>query len=346
MKILSYFLLPMLVFAQGKTFKQFIQASTSDLIEQSSITHMAVAYGSIDSSNTILHFGESTTSSLYDLASLTKVFTSLLFVLLENESSLNRKSILFNSPRVTYEDLLRHRAGLPIGVVISSSDSAQDIWNKVFSMRPKSSLRGKFRYSDINYILLGHHLTKRHGISLDKLLSRSILEPLGMKQTNFAANINLKADCPRTARLVQPCHVHDPTSSKLGSITGHAGLFSSIGDLVLLANEILLGLENRGQLLNKSLMSSILQKDRNGRFIGFDSETKYARRPTGNFSWSKNSFGHTGFTGTSLFIDPKSKSFLIILSNAVYKKTKGDLSKRKYFNYLEKASLNFTHLQK
>jgi CubicO group peptidase (beta-lactamase class C family) len=202
----------------------------------------------------------------------------------------------------------------------------------------------KFRYSDINYLLLGMLVEKVSGQTLADFATHRIYKPLGMKDTVFRptslvpvrytqADIaptqiiteeSLKTGLHRdlAAGTVLRGTVHDPTARLMGGVAGSAGLFSTARDLAAYARMLLNGGELDGaRVLSREtvrLMSTVQTPTavRERRALGFDIDSPFSR-PRGRV-FPIGSFGHTGFTGCVLWIDPYSQSFYIFLSNRVY----------------------------
>jgi CubicO group peptidase (beta-lactamase class C family) len=195
-----------------------------------------------------------------------------------------------------------------------------------------------FEYSDLNYIVLGEIVKAVSGEPLDKFAKENIFQPLGMDDTTYNPPESWK---PRIAPTQKRDghwmigEVHDPRSYALGGVAGHAGLFSTAEDLAKFCRMIL----HHGELDGHRVMSAeqvqiwtephYFARSGEGsqkvaRTFGFDVDTVYSR-PRGDVFPRGKSFGHTGFTGTSMWMDPASGCFVILLTNSVHPDGKGDV---------------------
>ena len=181
-----------------------------------------------------------------------------------------------------------------------------------------------FRYSDVNYILLGRLIESVAGQALDRLAAARIFEPLGMHDSGFKPRHAASRLVPTTfeaGRMLRGV-VHDPAARRMGGEAGHAGLFSTAADLARLARAMLGG----GRLGGQRVLSeaAIAAKARHAapaglpaRGLGWEIDSPYSR-PRGTVYPAGRSFGHTGFTGCALWLDPASESFYVFLSNRVH----------------------------
>jgi CubicO group peptidase (beta-lactamase class C family) len=180
-------------------------------------------------------------------------------------------------------------------------------------------------YSDLSFITLGKVVEKVAGLSLSKFLQKEFFGPLGMANTMYlpSAEDRLRAvpteyDSVWRKRLIQGT-VHDENAEFLGGISGHAGLFSTAGDLAVFAQMLLNGGEYDGvRYLHDTTVETFVRRRESGqeRFLGWD-----MRSPKGSSSgalFSPSSFGHTGFTGTSIWFDPDRKLAVVLLTNRVH----------------------------
>lgn len=264
-------------------------------------------------------FGLAKKNSIYDLASITKVFTATAFL-----KELEGQNISVDSQYqdgVKFSNLLRHSSGFKAG--LSNHDfktTPAETFKHIKTMRPTRT-SGLFHYSDINYLILGLELERLSGLKLNEYLTSNVLAPLEMDSTSFRPK-----NCERCLETVKDKKgvVHDPTSRFLGGVTGHAGVFSSLDDLAKFTSVFL----NDGLYCGKEIISSrqvkmMKEKTASVRGLGFDITSPYSRLPRGDSFALNDSFGHTGYTGTSVWIDPTKDIFVIVLSNSVLKpKTK------------------------
>lgn len=291
-------------------------------------------------------------TEIFDLASLTKpIATALAIHLL-----VHREKIQLDAPvaryrpsfgkkdkeKITVEQLLLHTSGLaagnPVGDYAEGLPGALKKIDELSLLDPPGS---RFRYSDINYILLGHLVEATSGQPLDKFCHENIFEPLGMKMTRFNPPAEWADRCVPTEKIDGTFLVgvvHDPRARKLGGVAGHAGLFSTVADMGIFARMIL----NQGKKDGKQVIPAEvvrryttpvavpLMRGQNPpqgrRTLGFDVSTPYSSNRGQNFS-PETSFGHTGFTGTSLWIDPASGSAVIFLSSRLHPNGKGNVTR-------------------
>src|SRR5437016_1888341 len=189
-----------------------------------------------------------------------------------------------------------------------------------------------FRYSDINFFLLGEVVRRVSGMKLNEFVAREIYQPLKMADTGYlppATKLFRIAPTERIDGAVLRGTVHDPTARYMGGVAGHAGLFTTAADLARYARMLLnLGELDGVRIFNPEtvrLLTSV-QTPENvpaRRGLGWDIESGYSR-PRGRI-FPLGSFGHTGFTGTALWIDPFSKTFWIFLSNRVHPDRRGSV---------------------
>jgi uncharacterized protein YbbC (DUF1343 family)/CubicO group peptidase (beta-lactamase class C family) len=252
--------------------------------------------------------------------------------------------------RVTIEQLLTHRAGYAPDFDLRERWTGYDEAIKRLLKEPLRNPPGsRFVYSDINFIALGEVVHRVSGLTLDQFAQKNIFGPLGMKDTGFRPRPALKSRiAPTERRRGQLSYlgdsaesvgaageawlrgeVHDPTSYRMGGVAGHAGLFSTAADLAIYCQMILNGGDYRGVRILAPLTVAEMTRPRlvssTGwtRGLGWDINTSFSSNRGDLFPLG--SFGHTGFTGTSLWIDPASEMFVIFLSNRVHPDGKGDV---------------------
>jgi uncharacterized protein YbbC (DUF1343 family) len=223
---------------------------------------------------------------------------------------------------ITVRQLLTHFSGLRDDLDLETSWKGHNAaYEMVMNERPIFSPGSRFYYSDINFEALGFLVEKVSGMSLDEYASKTIFEPLAMKETRF---LPLPEWRPRIAPTEYDENhqmlrgvVHDPTARRMGGVAGHAGLFSTADDLAKFAQEMLTGSHVLSRLSIEK-MSAPQQPPTSAslRGIGWDIDSPLTNN-RGEF-FPVGSFGHTGFTGTSIWIDPVTNSYIIILTNAVH----------------------------
>jgi len=301
-----------------------------------------------------------TTDTIFDLASLTKIVaTATSIMILVERGKLRLSDPLSNyipeikgegTERITLELLLTHRAGYAPDFDLKDRWTGYDEAIKRLAREPLRNPPGaRFVYSDINYIALGEVVHRVSGLTLDEFARRNIFQPLGMRDTGFRPNLKLRARiAPTEKRRGQLSYlgdrpdssegdadrrlrgeVHDPTSYRMDGVAGHAGLFSTADDLAIYCQMILNGGQYRGVRILSPLSVSEMTRPRIvsdagwTRGLGWDINTSFSTNRGDLFPLG--SFGHTGFTGTSFWIDPASKMFVVFLSNRVHPDGKGDV---------------------
>jgi CubicO group peptidase (beta-lactamase class C family) len=274
------------------------------------------------------------TNTLYDLASLTKVIaTTTLAMILEETGQLDISRTVvsylpeFNSPekaQITVKQILTHSGGLEAGANIYATARGREQYLYQINARPLEYAPGSnMIYSDWDMILLQLVMERITGKTLDVLANEKIFRPLGMIDTQFQPPIALR---PRIAPTqVDEARggllwgtVHDENAWAIGGVAGHAGLFSTAKDLALFSMMILNGGEgaNGVRIVKPATIArwTARQGKESTRALGWDSPE--GGSSAGQF-FSPWSFGHTGFTGTSIWIDPEKDLFVVVLTNRV-----------------------------
>ncbi|GLQ69767.1 serine hydrolase domain-containing protein [Gluconobacter albidus] len=274
----------------------------------------------------------------FDMASLTKpTMTALSVMQLVEQGRMGldeRVSQYFpefacnDKGNITTRMLLTHYSGLPPDVPLNDpwTGKAEGVRRAMTS--PLINQPGeKFVYSDINYIMLGLLVEKLSGVPLNQYVKVNILDPLGMTESGYLPSSSLRPLIAPTQYDAQGVMlrgvVHDPTARRMGGVAGHAGFFSDAQDMSLYAQALLdrlKGRPSRFPLRQETLVLMTTPQQPTGktdlRGLGWDIDTHYSS-PRGDV-FSRRSFGHTGFVGTSLWIDPDSDSYVLILTNRVH----------------------------
>jgi uncharacterized protein YbbC (DUF1343 family)/CubicO group peptidase (beta-lactamase class C family) len=279
-----------------------------------------------------------TTDTIFDLASLTKPIatgTSIFKLVEAGKLRLSDKAKLhlpeLTEPAweaITLEHLLTHTSGLPSGN--ASSDYKEGITQsikKINNLKLLAPPGERFTYSDIGFIMLGEIVQRTSGRLLDQFSRDEIFLPLGMKETGYNPSETLK---PRIAPTQKEKDgmlrgvVHDPRARLLNGIAGHAGLFSTVDDLALYC-AMILNPSNSKVLSHASIrtMTQARAVPNGWRTFGWDCDTAFSSN-RGELFPKGSTFGHTGFTGTSIWFDPASQTAVIFLSNRVHPEGKGD----------------------
>lgn len=282
-----------------------------------------------------------TRDTIFDLASLTKpVATSASVMILLEQGKLRLDDRLgtllpefgnHGKGPITVEQLLRHRSGLIADNPLSDyDDGPAEAWRRLADLDLKAPPGERFLYSDVNFLILGRIVERIAGQSLDAFARANIFEPLDMAGTRFlpageALSEELRARIAPTepdAGAMLRGVVHDPRSRALGGVAGHAGLFGTADDLAVFAQTILdAGRAPNGYRLLAPLTVRLMtspgdEPERQRRGLGWDVATGFSA-PRGAL-FGPSSFGHTGFTGTSLWIDPESQTFVILLTSRLH----------------------------
>lgn len=278
--------------------------------------------------------------TIYDAASLTKVVATTPAVLLLHErGKLNvQDPVRVHLPEftgqgreaITIRHLLTHTSGLRPDISVNGWSGHQECIAKCMAELPRAAPDERFIYSDINFQLLDEVVRRVSKKRLDVFCAEEIFGPLKMHDTGYnppAAKRTRIAPTTVTDGKALLGVVHDPRARKTSGIAGHAGLFTTAPDLARYARMLLQAGELDGVRLFKpetvQLMTSVQTPSSlpARRGLGWDIDTSYSS-PRGH-KFPLGSFGHTGFTGPSLWIDPHSKTFVVFLCNRVHPTERG-----------------------
>jgi CubicO group peptidase (beta-lactamase class C family) len=259
---------------------------------------------------------------MYDLASLTKVIATTTAVMLLYD----RHRIELDAPAsrylprwrvgaasgVTIRQLLTHRSGLPPGRELWRLARTPAAARRAVLATPLECPPGeRYVYSDLGADIRGFVVEAIAQEPLDEYLARHVYRRLGMHNTRFRPT---RADDRRVARTEAPLgRVHDRNAATLGGVSGHAGLFSSAGDLAILSRMMLQGGVYRGvRIVSDTTIARFTTRTRGTRALGWD--TCAGGASCGQYM-DTAAYGHTGYTGTSIWIDPDHDLFVIVLAN-------------------------------
>jgi CubicO group peptidase (beta-lactamase class C family) len=280
-----------------------------------------------------------TRDTIFDLASLTKpVATATSILILRDRGALKLDDTLskvlpefdnHGKGAITIEQLLRHRAGfIPDNALSDFADGPEKAWERLANLDLRSPPGSKFSYSDVGFMTLGRVVERVSGKPLAVFAEENIFHPLGMTDTQFPGRGDSTPEqLIRTAPTEQVDGayllgvVHDPRARALGGVAGHAGLFSTADDLAIFADMLLSGGKRDGQVILQpetvvALSDPATTPEGERRGLGWDVDTGFtALRGTG---FSRRGFGHTGFTGTSLWIDRDTETFVILLTSRLH----------------------------
>lgn len=293
------------------------------------LTHLK-GYGRTDWPQNATPVDEQT---IWDLASLTKVVaTATAAMILEEEGRLDLdRPVAFYLPGlsdsakagITVRHLLIHRGGLEAFAPLYRQFRGREQYLEQINLRPLKSPPGtRTEYSDWDLILLQLVIEQITGQPLDRFVQQRIFRPLGMQDTGYKPDPSLINRIAATERdttrggLIRGS-VHDPNAWAMGGVAGHAGLFSTLEDLSVFAQMLLNGGEyNRVRILKPATIArwTAPQGPGSSRALGWD--TPSGKSSAGRF-FGPRSFGHTGYTGTSLWVDPERGLFLVLLTNRV-----------------------------
>ena len=297
-----------------------------------------------------------TLDTIFDLASLTKVLaaTPAIMTLVEQgkirlDDKVKRYLPLFTGggkENITLRELLTHYSGLRADFDLSKvwtgyDATIQELWSETTQSEPGK----EFLYSDLNFITLGEVVREVSGQPLDVFVKEHIYSVLRMNETTYNPPESWRPriaptetrdrslqylkghDDSAASQVILRGEVHDPTAWRMGGVSGHAGLFSSARDIAIYAQMLL----NRGRYQGVRVFSPLTVRAMTTpqspklstalRGLGWDIETGYSS-PRGDLF--ADGYGHTGFTGTSLWIHPATGTFIVILSSRVHPDGRGD----------------------
>ncbi len=284
-----------------------------------------------------------TLDTVFDLASLTKVIVTTTAVM----QLVEQGNVRLNDPvtkylpefaqngkeDVTVRQLLTHYSGLAPDLDLKTAwEGKETAYRMAFAETPENAPGSKFSYSDIDFIVLGALVERVSGETLDEYSTRHIFVPLTMMRTRFAPPAAGRAgwiekiaptQYDENERMLRGV-AHDPTARRMGGVAGHAGLFSTGDDLARFAQALLNG---GGGILSALSVEKMTRPEQPPsapvlRGFGWDIDSPFSSNrgdllPVGGY-------GHTGFTGTSMWIDPTTQTYIILLTNAVHPRGKGN----------------------
>lgn len=298
-----------------------------------------------------------TPDTVFDAASLSKVLaTAPAVLLLAEEGRIDLEAPLVRyfpecagggRDAITVRQLLTHSSGLPAGLPARPAWQGREAAYRLACTQDVTHAPGTFfRYSDINYILLGRLVEQTAGMGIDRFVQQRFYGPLGMRDTGYlplarmpagaiaptqrgpdSLDVALHGDLAPGALLQG--EVHDPTVRRMGNVGGSAGVFTTARDVARFARMLLNGGELDGVRVLSAQSVRLLTTARSPsglalRGMGMDIDSPYAQRPRGAV-FPLGSYGHTGFTGCILWVDPGSRTFYVFLSNRVYPDDKSNI---------------------
>jgi len=278
-----------------------------------------------------------TIDTIFDVASLTKVVattTAVMQLVQKGEVRLNDPVTKYlaefgenGKDDITVRNLLTHFSGLREDFDLDPPWKGRDAALRLaYAEKPVYSPGSRFLYSDTNFITLGALVERVTGTSLDVYCAKNIFAPLQMTHTRFLPPTSWRRKIAPTeydedGKMLRGV-VHDPRARRMGGVAGHAGVFSTADDLSKFAQALL----NGSPILSKEMVEKMTTPQQPPtapvlRGLGWDIDSPFSSNrgdllPVG-------SFGHTGFTGTSMWIDPTTRTYIILLSNVVHPRGKG-----------------------
>jgi serine-type D-Ala-D-Ala carboxypeptidase len=275
------------------------------------------------------------TTTMYDLASLTKavVTTSIAMQLVERDSLSLQAPVSRYLPdfakngkeKVTIEQLMRHTSGLRAHTFYARSCSTPgELFRAIEADTLLSAPGTTTLYSDLNFMLLGRIIETITGQTLAANFHQRFAAPLGMSSTMFTPPPSMiwriapvEKDMLWPFKVPRPL-VNDQNAALLGGVAGHAGLFSTTGDLLVMMKMIMQGGSlNHHDFFSAATLRKFLSRNGYQRAVGWDMRSSDGHSSAGDY-FSSSSYGHLGYTGTSIWVDPERELAVILLSNRVY----------------------------
>ena len=293
-------------------------------------------------------------SDIFDLASITKVIaTTSAIMRLVDQNKINidkpvvtylpdfkgkKKKYKKQKSTITVKDLLSHSSGLPAFKQYYQMKKSRDlILESIYNTEPIRMIGDTLIYSDVGAIMLGELVEKVSGLSLNKFTDSLVFEPLGMTTTFFnppkeKIHRIVPTEIDPNGNLIHG-YVHDENAHSLGGVAGHAGLFSTAKDLAIFSQMMLnKGIYGWKRIFRQNTVELFTTRaniiPESSRCLGWDSPSDAS---SGGVYLSDASFGHGGYTGTTLWIDPENEIIVILLTNAVHPNRKN--KEPKYFDW-------------
>lgn len=283
------------------------------------------------------------TDTLFDLASLTKPIAtacSIMRLVQDGKVDVDASAAEYwpafaaeGKDRIKVADLLLHQAGLIADNSLRDYDAGTEVaWERIANLKPLAAPGARFIYSDVGYLVLGRIVQEVSGRDLATFAETELFRPLGMTSTRFRPEEDQRVAAAATEQVEGDYLVgvvHDPRARRLGGVAGHAGLFSTAADLTTFGLAMCgegpqstapqwLRAETREQMTRPRTVARGL------RGYGWDVQSPYSsNRPR---SFSERAFGHGGFTGTVLWVDPSDKTVFVFLSNRLHPDGKGSVN--------------------
>lgn len=329
-----------------------IESLVLQSIDDGNMPGCVIAIGSHDSVDYLRAFGdrqlkptqeEMTIDTVFDLASITKpVATAMSVMLLSQQGKIELDEPVASywpefaasgKQAVTIRDLLLHQGGLIADNSLRDySDGPKIAMERVSKLKLVAAPKERFIYSDVGFIVLAEVVRRVSGSDVNDFSQQHVFRPLAMNQTGYLPGSELRQRAAptekRDGRWIRG-DVHDPRAYAMGGIAGHAGLFSSANDLIRYGQMML----QRGTIDGTTIldrptfdeMTRGYKVPRGIRGLGWDKQTGYSSNRANGMS--KSAFGHGGFTGTVIWIDPELDLFYILLSSRLHPDGKGTVNR-------------------
>ncbi len=273
--------------------------------------------------------------TIFDLASLSKAVattTAVMWLVEHGEIELDARASRYlpeltggGRERITVRNLMTHTAGLPpVDALRDYGEDREENLRRILETPLEAPPGARARYSDLSFIILGALVERVSGERLDAFCASRVFAPLAMTDTRYTPPASLLPRIAPTERAERRGNVivrgvvHDPRAYRLGGVSGNAGLFSTADDLSRFARMIL----SEGELDGARILSAATVRAMITRQPGVDRALGW---DMGHATLSDRAFGHGGFTGTSLWIDPSRDLFVLLLSNRVHPDGRGDV---------------------
>lgn len=337
--------------------EQEIAELVQQAIQAGEMPGCVIAYGNHQQTRFLQAYGQRqvkdaelpmTTDTVFDLASLTKpVATATAVLLLIQEGKLDLEQPIAHylpefgtggKERITLKLALIHQSGLiPDNPMSDYEEGPEQAWKRIMNLKPSRPVGETFQYSDVNFIVLGRLVEAASGQTLARFTRDNIFQPLKMDDTGFLPRDELKQRAAATGQRAGEWlvgQVHDPRAHALGGVAGHAGLFSTGPDLARYCQALLRTARSpdeeaeSGFVLKQKtleLMTQAYAVSRGTRALGWDKRSPYGSNRGQQLTDS--AFGHGGFTGTVLWIDPEQDFFFIFLSSRLHPDGKGSVNR-------------------
>ncbi len=268
-------------------------------------------------------------NTIYDLASISKIYTATAIGLLVDQGKIKYTDLVSNyidafkteeKKQITITHLLTHSSGLAPVNSLADLDSArytkEEMWENVFNTKMSAEVGEKFIYSDIGYMTLSRIVEKVAEKPFASFVEESIFKPLKLEDTYFypseALFDRLAPTIPNQLKGIP----HDPRARLIGGAAGHAGVFATMPDL---AKFMSIFLDDGQELLKKETVAQMTSVAGDAiRALGFDVLSPYADSLRGEIIPKESSFGHSGYTGTSVWLEKGQGIMILILTNRVY----------------------------